>query len=146
MLLFYSILSGLIMFLNGKSYSSDSKRIKFLCKGKISLELKPIEIVSSFCIREKSCDSQNLLFCYRATLFNVEVLISNFSFINFIFSIFLFVLVDKYLPIQGHFIDFFVVLVPLAISVICFLSDMCFEKCCCKNRGPFYKKISTLKL
>ena len=144
LLLFYSILSGLIMFLNGRSYSSDSKRIKFLCKGKISLELKPIEVVSSFCTREKKFDSLNLLFCYRATVFNVEALISTFSFINFIFSIFLIVLTDKYLPIQGHYISYIVVLIPLFISIICFLSGMCFEKCCCKNRGPFCKKISTV--
>ena len=38
------------MFFNGESFSSDSKRIKFLSSGKLSLQFKPIEIASQCAI------------------------------------------------------------------------------------------------
>ena len=139
--IFYSLLSGLIMFFNGESFSSDSKRIKNLSFGKLLLELKPIEVVNSICTRKKSCDLLNLLFCYKATVFNIEALISAFSFIIFAFSICLIILLSKFLPIQRHFISIFIVLIPMVISIFCFLLGMCCENCLCKNRRPCCKKV-----
>ena len=46
-----SFLSCLITFFNGESFSSDSKRIKFLSPGKISLELRPIDAVSNLSLQ-----------------------------------------------------------------------------------------------
>ena len=129
------------MFFNGESFSSDSKRIKNLSFGKLLLELKPIEVVNSICTRKKSCDLLNLLFCYKATVFNIEALISAFSFIIFAFSICLIILLSKFLPIQRHFISIFIVLIPMVISIFCFLLGMCCENCLCKNRRPCCKKV-----
>lgn len=53
LLLFYSLLTCLIMYFNGESFSSDSKRISFLSSGKLSLEFKPIDIVIHFVIENK---------------------------------------------------------------------------------------------
>ena len=138
--IFYSLLSCLVMFLNGESFASDSTRIKFLSTGKLSIEFKPIEIVTSICKREDSCNSLNFLFCYRATIFNIETLISVFSFLLFAFFIVYFILYEYYLPIQIHFVTVWIVLPPLLVSLYCFLLGLCCEKCCCKDRTPSLKR------
>lgn len=133
-----------ITFFNGESFSSDSTRIKFLSSGKLSLEFIPIEVTSCLCRREKSCDLLNLLFCYKATVFNIEFLISLFSFIIFLFTIFLFAYIFKQLPIHVEFISYWLAGVPLLISVYCFLLGLCCEDCCCKNRTPGWKKFCVI--
>jgi hypothetical protein len=97
LILFYSLLSCIIMFFNGESFSSDSKRIQFLSSGKLSLELRPFEVVTSICNRKKSFSLLNLLFCYKTTKLNVEVLISVFASIIFFISLFNLILTIKYL-------------------------------------------------
>ena len=138
--LFYSLLTCIIMFLNGESFSSDSQRIKFLSKGKLSLEFRPIDVVSSICTRKNSFNSLNFLFCYKATIFNIETLISTFSFLLFAFWVIFLYLKDNYLPIQAHFVSDWIISVPMVVSVFCFLLGMCCENCCCKNRTPQWKK------
>jgi hypothetical protein len=83
------------MFFNGESFSSDSKRIQFLSSGKLSLELRPFEVVTSICNRKKSFSLLNLLFCYKTTKLNVEVLISVFASIIFFISLFNLILAIK---------------------------------------------------
>ena len=140
LVLFYSILSCLIMFFNGESFSSDSKRIKFLSSGKLSLQFKPIEIATAMCNRENSFDLLNLLFCYKATIFNVEALISTFSCIIFFFSLFTLVYVKKLLWIQAYFVDNGFIYVPLFSSVLCFFAGLCCERCCDRFQNPKCKK------
>ena len=136
----FSLISCIITFFNGESFSSDSKRIKFLSSGKISLELRPIEAIACLCRREKSLSMLNLLFCYKATVFNIEALLSIFSFIIFAFTIFLFCTWSNYFYPQTIYICWYILLPPLSISIYSFLLGLCCEDCCCKNRTPCWKK------
>ena len=135
-----SVLSCLITFFNGESFSSDSKRIKFLSPGRISLELRPIDAVTCLCKRKGSFDTLNFLFCYKATIFNIQTLLSIFSFIIFIFSLFLFIIWKNYFYPQTIFTSGYILLPPLLISIYSFLLGICCENCCCKNRTPNCKK------
>ena len=142
--LVFSLISCFIMFLNGESFSSDSTRIKFLSTGKLSIEFKPIEIANSICKRENSCKSLNCLFCYNATVFKIEVLLSFFSFFLIVFWVILVILYEKYLPIQIHFITFWILIPPMVVSLGCFLLGLCCASCCCRNRDPCWKKFCAI--
>lgn len=140
--LFYSLLSCIIMFFNGESFSSDSKRIQFLSSGKLSLELRPFEVVTSICNRKKSFSLLNLLFCYKTTMLNVEVLISFFALIIFFVSVFDLIFVVRLPWPQLYFIYPVEIFAPMGVSFYCFLLGLCCEKCCdrCKNRSSCGKK------
>ena len=142
LILFYSLLSCIIMFFNGESFSSDSKRIQFLSSGKLSLELKPFEVATSICNRKKSFSLLNLLFCYKATLLNVKVLISVLALIILFVSIFDTILISKMPWPQLYFFDSLAFIAPFLVSLYCFLFGICWEKCCdpCKNGSSCCKK------
>ena len=145
----YSLISCFMLYFNGESFASDSKRIEFLSSGKLALEFRPIEVISSICNREKSCSLLNPLFCYKATLTNIEVLIGIFSAINIFFSIFGFLILSKNGSIQSDFLDmgitFFII--PFVVSIFCFINIICWERCCsccctkCKISPACSKKI-----
>ena len=104
LLLFYSLLTCLIMYFNGESFSSDSKRISFLSSGKLSLEFKPIDIANSFCNRKQTSSILNNIFCYKLTIFNISTLMNAFATIIFICRITILILGAEAPWVQAYFI------------------------------------------
>ena len=144
LLLFYSLLTCLIMYFNGESFSSDSKRINFLSSGKLSLEFKPIDIANSFCNREQVSSILNNIFCYRLTIFNISTLMNVFATIIFICRITILILGAEAPWVQAYFIfesEAEIWGASLGISFYCFACGVCWESCGqCKNRPPYCKK------
>jgi len=140
--LFYSILSCILMFFNGGLFLSDSKRIEFLCSGKLQLELRPIEAVTCLCNRKKSLNLLNLLFCYKATTLNIEKLIILFCILMVFVSISMIILWAVTPWPQAYFFHPFPVFGPLVMAGICFYLVLFWITFCknSKDKGLSYKK------
>lgn len=80
-----TILSSIFTFFNGASFSSEKQRIGHLIKGKIDVELIPIETKDLF--GEKFCQLLNSITCYRMTVLRILNLITLISFISFATSL-----------------------------------------------------------
>jgi hypothetical protein len=82
---FSTILSSIFTFINGASFSSEKKRISHLIKGKLDIELIPIETKDLF--GKKFCELLNSITCYRITVLRILNLITLNSIILFITSL-----------------------------------------------------------
>ena len=105
-----------------------------------------MQSVTCLCNRKNSFDTLNFLFCYKATVFNIQALLSCFSIIIFIFCIFLFSIWNNYFYPQTIFTSYYILIPPLAISIYSFLLGLCCEDWCCKKRTPNCKKCCVLIL
>ena len=127
--LFYSLLSIIILLLNGELFLSDSKRIEYLSYGKLDIDLNPIEAVTCLCKREKSFNLLNLLFCYKATVKNIEALSFIFTAILFLISILLLILHGVIAWPQAYFIPSLTIFFQIIISMLNFCIILCVIKC-----------------
>ena len=82
---FSTILSSIFTFINGASFSSDKERISHLIKGKLEIELIPIESKDLF--SKKFCELLNSITCYRMTVLRILNFITLISIISFAASL-----------------------------------------------------------
>ena len=82
---FSTILSSIFTFYNGASFSSEKLRIGNLIKGKLDIELIPIESKDLF--GKKFCELLNSITCYRLTVLRILNFITLISIITFITSL-----------------------------------------------------------
>ena len=82
--------SSFLTYYNGFSYSSENKRITYLIKGKLNIELYKTES-QSLCDK-KFCDFLNMLICYKLTLLQILRYLTLISLAIFFDSLILLIL------------------------------------------------------
>ena len=90
---FSTILSSIFTFINGASFSSDKKRISHLIKGKLDIELIPIESKDLF--GKNYCELLNSITCYRMTVLRILNFITLISIILFATSLITYIIALK---------------------------------------------------
>lgn len=92
--IFSIFFSSFLTYYNGASFSSENKRITYLIKGKLNIELYQTES-SSIC-SGRWCDFLNMLICYKLTLIQTLRYLSLVSIILFINGLILLILALKH--------------------------------------------------
>ena len=138
---FSTIMSSIFTFFNGASFSSEKQRIGHLIKGKIDIELIPIEIKDLF--GKKFCQLLNSITCYRLTVLRILNFITLISFITFVTNLIILIIgLKNSWPQSIFFINNIAVPTGMVFPILTLLSSIYCKngKYCDFNTPPTKRK------